>query len=495
MKIINLLFIEDDAADFMLAEQVFNKIPGDKKYNIEWQKTYEDGLSAIQEKRHDIYIVDYTLGHNNGLELITKANEMGFDGPFILLTGMDSHYIYDKSADLGVYDYILKNEIAPSSVDRSITYALERRHVEQRLKSQRAFNEFIMQQLPYMVIVIKKGGNISFVNPIACAITGYTEQEILDTHWIFLFPFSDEELLSDKMIDSFENGRGFLAPFVDKAGNEKTISWNIIQHSEIADEENIEFILSGQDVTDELEAESQERQKQKMEALGHLAGGVAHELNNLLQPIILAADIVQGKFAPDEKSYKHLDKVLRSANAAAAIVEDILVFSRQEKKAQELLGVVEVIEETISIVEDQLPKTTTIDISGQKKLGESKITINKHDLVRLMTNLIMNAAHAMDDHGLVSVRLDLLEVTAEDAALNLDPGSYVKIDVIDSGCGIPPEHLDSIFNPFFTTKDVGKGTGLGLAICFNVVQGWGGTIQVKSQMNKGTTFSVLIPRS
>lgn len=493
MKTVDILLIEDDAIDHRLVLETFARVPDNKNYNVEWQKSYEDGLNAIREKSHDIYLVDYTINRKNGLELVREARSLGFDGPYILLMGMDSQDVYDESADLGVYDYILKGEMSPSSLDRSITYALERSSVEQRLIAQKAFNELIMHQLPYMVVVIRKGGGISFVNPVTYEITGYAEEEILGQQWQFLFPVNDEELLSEKIVECFESGKGFLAPFIDKNGEEKTINWNIIRHSENADEEEIEFILSGKDITDEIEIEAQARQKGKMEALGHLASGVAHELNNLLQPIILAADIVQGQFEPEEKSYEHMGKVIRSASAAASIVEDILSFSRQEKKAQELIDLSCVLEGTMKLVADMLPEGIHVNITGQDKLKGSRVLINKSDMVRLMTNITMNAAQAMDQDGQVSIHQDLVDVNSKSNMPDLDDGIYAKIDIIDSGAGISPENLDIIFNPFFTTKDVGEGTGLGLPICFNILQSWGGTITVKSKFRHGSVFSLYIP--
>jgi signal transduction histidine kinase len=246
------------------------------------------------------------------------------------------------------------------------------------------------------------------------------------------------------------------------------------------------------------EAKSQKMQQmlfqsQKMESLGTLAGGVAHEINNLLQPIIGLSEIVRDDLPAESLTLRDdLGTVVDSALQARDIVKNILLFSRKERQETKAVDLGPEIRAAESLVRRLLPAGVSI-VDDIPDVVCSTV-IDRTGLTQVLTNLVVNAAQAMNDHGVIRVKLDQKKVAAQDAnVLEIAPGSYAEVSVIDTGCGIDPTHHARIFEPFYTSKSVGKGTGLGLSVAYGIVRSWKGAIRIESAVGVGTTFSILIP--
>lgn len=489
-----ILLIEDDETDFLVTKEKVLAVPGTKKYEIEWAKDTKEALYKIQYETYDLYLVDYLLGSENGLDLVTQSIENGCEGPFILLTSLDEPELYEKSAEIGFSDYLLKDEISPSLLKRTITHAIKRKQTEDALKTEKIFTSNLLEEIPYMIINVSKSGKILSTNPAVLQTTGCNEEELKGKNWKTLIEENEKEEFQYSITDN--NLAGFTSKLTDRNDKSHIIQWNILNKNiNPRHDSDLGFILSGKDITSEIEAETQARQKEKMEALGHLAGGVAHEINNLLQPILLAADIMKGDFKDNEKQAKNIERILRNATMAGDIVNDVLIFSRNDHKQNEYLNINAVLLDTIDMTIDMLSKDTEIKTKNISKKSEEQAYINSTDMLRVMSNLLINAAHAMDDKGTINICRETLTLGNDNAIPELQPGTYAKIDITDTGSGIPAEHLENIFTPFFTTKGIGQGTGLGLSIAYNTIKNWNGIIKVESQEGKGTTFSLYIPIS
>jgi len=247
------------------------------------------------------------------------------------------------------------------------------------------------------------------------------------------------------------------------------------------------------DITERKQLEKQLQQAQKLESIGNLAGGIAHDFNNILASIIgfteLALDDVT-KGTPMEDS---LQEVYTASKRARDLVKQILTFARQSDEKQKLIHVDACIKEVLKLIRSTIP--TTIEIRENIK-SKSLIMGNPSQVHQLFMNLCTNAAQAMDDAG------GILEIGVTDVTLNeksafplseRQSGNYMKVTVSDTGPGIPPNIIRSIFDPYFTTKDVGEGTGMGLALAHGIVESYGGKITVDSKLGKGTKFSIYLP--
>lgn len=247
------------------------------------------------------------------------------------------------------------------------------------------------------------------------------------------------------------------------------------------------------DITDDRRRADAMMESQKMEALGKLSGGVAHEINNLLQPIITLSDL--GKEAVDtkeEKLLKYFDVIAGSGRKAREVVRQILTFSRQDAPAVGAHEVEPIVHDATQLAKSGLPPG--IELETHLAVDDARALLNPTQMSQVVINLIRNAADAMETGGTIKLLLEKLDeqqvVTAE---LPNRGHPWMRLSVEDSGCGISDETRARIFEPFFTTKPVGKGTGLGLSVVYSIVLGWGGSIDIESEVDRGTTAMVYIP--
>lgn len=249
------------------------------------------------------------------------------------------------------------------------------------------------------------------------------------------------------------------------------------------------------DISKQKQLESQLRQAQKMEAIGTLAGGIAHDFNNILGVIIGCTEMSIEKITDGREEKLLLKKVLSAGNRAKELVKQILTFSRQEKSDIRPLYLSPIVKEALKFIRATTPATIAIDAQIDNATGAT--LADPPQVHRLLMNLYTNAVHSMKDHGgELSVRLSNCDLTGEASApqVELPPGPYVLLVVKDSGHGMLPETMERMYDPFFTTKPVGEGTGLGLSVVHGIVKEHAGAIVADSQPQKGTAFSVYLPR-
>jgi PAS domain S-box-containing protein len=251
------------------------------------------------------------------------------------------------------------------------------------------------------------------------------------------------------------------------------------------------------DVTERRKQEAAERERQKLLALGALAGGVAHEINNLLQPVISLSQLAWESLdeTADEERRGDLEMVLECSRAARDIVKKILLFSRKEGTMLADCDLPAEVRRAVSFVRALLPTGVTLREAFADGVAGTA-TINSGELMQVLTNLAINAGHAMDGHGTVTVGLSTTTLSQNDAvALELRRGDYFVLTAADTGCGMDEAVTTQIFDPFFTTKPQGQGTGLGLSVAYGIVRNWGGSITVQTALGRGTTFILHIPVS
>jgi len=224
-------------------------------------------------------------------------------------------------------------------------------------------------------------------------------------------------------------------------------------------------------------------QSEKLASLGRLAAGVAHELNNPLTGVLSYSHLLLRKTGPDSPDREDLEVVVRETTRCRQIVKELLDFARETKSERKPGDLNRVIKDTISLVENQV-SFQRVQIRAELAPDLPEIPIDGNEMQQVFTNLALNAAEAMQEGGVITIR------TSVDG-----DGSFVRAEVSDTGTGISEENLSKIFDPFFTTKELGTGTGLGLAVTYGIIQRHEGTIEVRSEVGKGTTFIIRLPRS
>ena len=242
-----------------------------------------------------------------------------------------------------------------------------------------------------------------------------------------------------------------------------------------------------------LEAELQ--QAQKLEAIGTLAGGIAHDFNNILQPIMGYTEMELNELSPSNPLRKSLEQVLKASLRAKELIRQILAISRSTEEQQRIpIDISSIIKEALKLLRSSLPSS----IEMRQKIRKSVALADPTQIHQVLMNLCTNAAHAMGDKGILEVRLSPVDFSesdlADQAIFDLKPGAYLRLTVSDTGSGIDAKTMERIFDPYFTTKEVGKGSGLGLAVVNGIVKRHEGAITVQSVPGKGTTFSIYFPR-
>ena len=485
---VNVLIIEDDEDDFFIARSLLSKTTG-ITCDLEWARDYDEGLEALKKNGFDVCLVDYRLGARNGLQLLRDANEQGVITPMILLTGQGDYEVDVKAMMAGAADYLVKGQIDAQLLERSIRYARERKRAEERIREQAQ----LLDKARDAICAYDLNRQVIYWNKSAERLTGYSADEMAEAPDDGFLYGDDSEKVDHAWETVLSAGEwtGDLRQ-VTKDGDELIVEsrWTLVRDNA----GRPRSVLSiNTDVTERKRLESHFLRAQRMESIGNLVGGIAHDLGNLLVPILLGVKVLSSRYADNEKTMRTLEMIRRSAQRGSDMVKQVLAFARGVEGERVHLEIDQVIKEVEKITTETFP--TVIDV--QIEIGEDLPMVlgDTTQLQQVVMNLCVNARDAMPDGGQLTIEAEVVPLGKGTARANPDaePGDYVCISVTDSGSGIPPDVLDKVFEPFFTTKPTGKGTGLGLSSVYSIVKSHGGFVDVESEEGSGTTFRVYVP--
>ncbi|HBJ85741.1 MAG TPA: hybrid sensor histidine kinase/response regulator, partial [Verrucomicrobiales bacterium] len=365
----------------------------------------------------------------------------------------------------------------------------ERKHTEDRLREQAS----LLDKARDAILVRDLDHGITYWNKGAEHLYGWTAEEALGRKASELLyrDISADEKAFETVIRQGE-WRGEIQQ-VNRAGVPILIEarWTLVRD---ADGRPKSILAINTDITEKKRLEQQYLRVQRMESIGTLAGGIAHDLNNVLAPILMSIDLLR-LTSRDERARSMLSTIETSARRGADMVQQILSFARGVEGQRVMINPRLIIEEIQHLVQDTFPK----NILFQADLpADLPAFLGDHTQVhQILLNLCVNARDAMPGGGTLTVSARSVTLDEQYAAMHesAKPGDYIMIKVTDTGTGIPPEVLEKIFDPFFTTKEVGKGTGLGLSTVLAIIKSHDGFLNVYSEPNRGTTFSVWFPAS
>jgi two-component system cell cycle sensor histidine kinase/response regulator CckA len=289
-------------------------------------------------------------------------------------------------------------------------------------------------------------------------------------------------------------GQGDLPP-VDAALAGDADRWARFYVTAVEEEGDQEAaIVYALETTEQRALQKQVDQAQKMDSVGKLAGGIAHDFNNVLSAVMMATDFLLNAHKPTDPSFQDIMQIKQNANRAAALVRQLLAFSRRQTLRPQVLDLAEALSDISMLLRRLIGEKVTLDVKHGRDLWPVKADLSQFEQV--IVNLAVNARDAMPDGGRLTLRTANVSEAESRASAHkgMPPGEYVLIEVSDSGSGIPPEIIDRIFEPFFSTKEVGKGTGLGLSTVYGIIKQTGGYVFVDSEIGRGTAFRIFLPR-
>jgi len=361
------------------------------------------------------------------------------------------------------------------------------RTLEQLRRSEARYRTLFEKTSNAIVVVDKKTGHIVDANAAALVMTGRSRDDLVDTH----VSMAGDENAAAPLAAATQANKAVNHGRVVYRRPDGTSREALLTTVPVDDD----FLFGiAHDITDELELEARFRQAQKMEAVGHLAGGVAHDFNNILVPIIGYAELALEKLTAGDELHAQVTQIRESAERAADLTRQILAYSRQQVLEMRLLDLGQVVAGLRPMIARLIPENIELNISARG--ASTQVMGDRAQLEQIIMNLVVNAGDAMPDGGQLSIETRVEYLDADYFATDASeprPGDYVQLTVRDTGHGMDAETLSHIFEPFFTTKEVDKGTGLGLATVFGIVKQHDGYIWVDSEPGQGTTVTVHLP--
>jgi len=502
----SILIVDDERQNRRLLE-VMLKPEG---YQLFTAATGDEALTIVSKQAPDLILLDIMMPGMDGYEVVAeiKGNLATHNIPIIMITALDDRNAKMRALLAGAEEYLtkpvdraelcvrVKNLLrlkAYSDYHDKYSHMLEG-EVGSRiaeLRSERDKARRYLNTAEIILLALDKVGRITLVNRYACSVLGWNEDELLGQDWIEMcIPTRIRDDLKDKFqsllrddLHSMEN------PILTKSGEERLIEWhNTLLRDEAGNVTSI--FSSGTDITDRRKLEAQYHQAQKLEAIGLLAAGVAHDFNNILSIIIGQSEMILEKLLPEDPSRHRAEEIRKAGFRASMLTRQLLVFSRKQKTQMWPLDLNHLVKESKKLLERLIAE----DISIHFDLHHAALQIkaDPSQIEQVIMNLAINARDAMPQGGNLSIATTEFLNSNVNHPLGLPVGNFAQLTVRDSGEGMSNEVAAHVFEPFFTTKK-DKGTGLGLATVYGIVKEHKGVIEVQSEPGKGTVFTLYWP--
>lgn len=364
---------------------------------------------------------------------------------------------------------------------------------ELRLSEQR-FGD-MLRNLQLIAMMLDRDARITYCNDYLLQLTGWRREELLGRDWFEVFVPSELDtdlkgVFSELLAEAPGSGH-HENEILTRSGTKRLVRWNnSVLRSSAGDVVGTACI--GEDITDRRSLENQLLRAERMESLGTLAGGIAHDLNNLFMPILMGVTLIK-RYEPSDRTQSAIQIIERCVQRGTDLVKQVLLFARGGESAKVVVDLAIVIAEVEAITRSTFPKNVSFRTAITGSLPQ--LVGDPTQLAQVLLNLCVNARDAMPRGGTITVSAGNTEISEQDATLHGGSlaGPYVALAVADNGTGIEQSVIDRIFEPFFTTKPVGLGTGLGLSTAQGIVRSHGGFLTVSSEAGKGSVFTVYLP--
>jgi len=472
---IRVLVIDDDEDDFLIIQDYVSSIEN-ANFKLDWCYTYKDAIDRFAAKQHDIYFVDYRLGAKTGIDLLNDAIKMNCEEPIILLTGKGNRDIDREAMRMGAVDYLVKSELNTEKLERCIRYALDHATTIKALRESERKYKGIFDGSKDAIFITDLELRFKDCNPATSGLLRFPKERLTQ---LTLYDLIEGEELKSRIREGIaEEGEVIDLEIVviDHRHEKKICVLTASRHIETEGAPFVQAIIH--DITNLKKAERATLYAEKLASGGRLVRTLAHEVRNPLNNIQMSVDHLDTELIPEDDKVFY-DIIKRNIKRIDDLIAELLDSYKPTEKAFKKTDLQQILQNSIVIASDRMTlkgiqiETDLPDIPFQILADDEKLKI-------AFLNILINATEAIQcEGGKISVSL-------------LEKDKNYLVSITDNGCGIPQEILSKLFEPYFTSKR--NGMGLGLASTLNIIQAHQGTIDVKSTVDVGTTFSIVLPQ-
>jgi PAS domain S-box-containing protein len=473
-KSARILIVDDDEDDFIITREYIHSIPGNE-FVIDWASNYKDGVKRLLAHDYDLYFVDYRLGAKSGVDFLKEALAHKCEEPIVLLTGKGNYEVDIQAMKFGAVDYLIKTDLAIEKLERCIRYALERADTLKALRANERKYRSIFEKSKDVVFVTDFDLNFKDVNDAIENLLGYSKEQMLTMNLSDLVDQQQHKEFLQQAIAERQEINDLELVLITGDNEKKYCVITLTNEVGEQDESYVQGIIH--DISNLKKVEKATLQGEKLAAAGRLVRTIAHEVRNPLNNIMLSVEQIQQDLK-DEGMQLYMNIIQRNCKRISDLISELLNTSRPSEITLEKQALQNVLDDVIAASIDRLTlKKIKLQVSYPNH--ELQVMADREKLKLALLNIVINAIEAMQEtKGQLSISL---QQQNNDAVLT----------IADNGSGINEENISRLFEPYFTQKR--NGVGLGLTFTLNILQAHKGNIEVSSQPEKGTTFTITFP--
>lgn len=479
-----VLLIEDDPGDVRLLRAMLVEA-NSHCFDVQCASNLSGGKRQLETDRFDVVLLDLSLPDDQGLAALSTILAAAPHVALIVLAGPKDEHLAVRAVEAGAQDYLIKGKIDADLLIRSIRHGIALTRLEKQVQAHQTTFTTIVDKSPHGILIVRPDGQIRFANTAACHLFNRPVEGLVGE--MFGLPLVPGEKIEVELVRS-RAGPGIAELRVIHADWAGQPAYLALLH-DITERRRAEEEL--------IKRDEQLRQSQKLESIGRLAGGVAHDFNNMLSVILGYSEMLEASLGDTHPCLVQQVRKIRDAGGrATSLIQQLLAFSRKEDIQPQVLDINKIIADLCKMLLCLIGENIEVVPILDPSLERTKV--DPVQIEQVIINLAVNARDAMPNGGklfIETANVDLDDSVCEKHGVPVTSGPYIMLAVSDTGCGMDETTQKLIFEPFFTTKERGKGTGLGLSTVYGIVKQSGGYIWVYSEPGIGTSFKVYFPRS